>query len=404
MAGPEDRDSLSKQKRGFKRKLSCDSESGSSSISSSVNSTDNASSSCSDHSEKLPIRTCDWKQTSLDVIRMYPEFSHDSPCEILKRSLKRLWGEEMYQHYSKEIKSSRGNLYFQEIKSFILELSDCLLNRSHIDNVTITSIYDMKASIRELMKRKNINITAEALELWGKDWRCLMKSAAVRFGIQLEHMLSSKLKTDRYKEGMFQTLFMYFLDMCNLTAFGFTNIGSKNVQIKRAQVTSIPDILIMDSRIHCIAEEEVTAVVEVKKDYGKQDVTIANLTRCGKRSPGYYADECRNVSSDLICQHGGDLLAYLPDSIFGSKGIFGMIVQDTEVTVTFLDAESGYFEAVQTLFEEKRCSSKINLSGEYNFLSKDDRRELVGFLAELAFLQRLKKIDTHMELFQSCSM
>ena len=43
------------------------------------------------------------------------------------------------------------------------------------------------------------------------------------------------------------------------------------------------------------------------------------------------SDTCPNISSELLAQHGGELVASIPSSIFEDKGIFGIIVQGTKV-------------------------------------------------------------------------
>ena len=62
--------------------------------------------------------------------------------------------------------------------------------------------------------------------------------------------------------------------------------------------------------------------------------------KCLKKEPkeqrSYMMQYCESdtypsISNELLAQHGGELVASIPPSIFRDKGIFGIIVQGTKV-------------------------------------------------------------------------
>uniref|UniRef100_K1QCE6 Uncharacterized protein n=1 Tax=Magallana gigas TaxID=29159 RepID=K1QCE6_MAGGI len=95
-------------------------------------------------------------------------------------------------------------------------------------------------------------------------------------------------------------------------------------------------------------------------------------------------DQC--VDSRLKGQLVGDILAVLKNSMFGPTGIFGLIVQATEVTIVAFATENNYLECIKNgKFPNRDCAT-VKYSEKCNILAKRGRLELVKAFLGMADL------------------
>lgn len=201
---------------------------------------------------------------------------------------------------------------------------------------------------------------------------------------QLQYMVNKRQvsKPEELSEGMYQELFIRFAKIFGLEIMGDPNVGRFTFQIAGRDITSIPDALILNPS-HKGFTNSVLAVVKVKKSYSREeDAESARQLQGLQKKPRF----SKHIDYKLKGQHVGQLMSVLPNSVFGSSGIYGFIVQATEVTVVAFAAEEKYLEYLRKGNLPKTMSATVKYSEKCNILSKKGRLDLVNTLFDMAAL------------------
>ncbi|XP_052099280.1 uncharacterized protein LOC127733874 [Mytilus californianus] len=182
--------------------------------------------------------------------------------------------------------------------------------------------------------------------------------------------------SDNLTQAMYQELFVTFLRIFGVTVLDVPNLPAYHLTIGDRVVTSIPDAVVCSYvRNGEEVEEKVIAVVEVKKDYPRPDsnLEIVRQTRNSERK----TSAIKHIDSGLKGQHAGEMLAVIPSSVFGSNGIYGIIVQGTMITFVSLATSQEYCNNLSE-GKMKNCHATIKYSNAVNMLSTEGRKELVS--------------------------
>lgn len=184
-------------------------------------------------------------------------------------------------------------------------------------------------------------------------------------------------------EGMFQDLFIRFARIFGLNLIGVPSVGQYSFDLYNEEISSVPDALLIDP----LKGNSIFGIVKVKNYYSKESdsQTQRNLER---GTTVHNQDQC--VDSRLKGQLVGDILAVLKNSMFGPTGIFGLIVQATEVTIVAFATEDNYLECIKNgKFPNRDCAT-VKYSEKCNILTKRGRLELVkAFLGMVDLLECL---------------
>ncbi|XP_061179274.1 uncharacterized protein LOC133187898 isoform X3 [Saccostrea echinata] len=98
---------------------------------------------------------------------------------------------------------------------------------------------------------------------------------------------------------------------------------------------------------------------------------------------------CQHLDDGLIGQHGGELLFHFPETIKKEK-IFGLIVQETQVTFTMLEMRmEQYNDIVEGKIKHKsEDRPNFKISRPYDYLNMEDREFIIEAFIKLAMMQR----------------
>ncbi|XP_063398489.1 uncharacterized protein LOC134683245 [Mytilus trossulus] len=196
------------------------------------------------------------------------------------------------------------------------------------------------------------------------------------FKRQLIYMLRRRRGNDlkEISEGMYQELFVSFARIFGLNIVSGSNVDQYSLNINDTDIVAIPNGLICHPTD--VNEDKICAVIKVKRyrEDGGNDLRSSN-NAC-------YAP---HIDSSLKGQLGGQFLCTLPFSVFGNNGMYGFLVQGTNVTLTSFKPEDGYYtDLCDGNLQNK--GAVILYSKEYNLLRKEDRRQLVQTFLDMGKL------------------
>lgn len=198
--------------------------------------------------------------------------------------------------------------------------------------------------------------------------RELCKSLKV-FMWQLLYM-HRKLRGNGHRElgeGMYQELFVSFARIFGLNIVSGSNVEEYSMSVESKEFVAKPDAVIC----HPSTVDKIFAVIQVMgSSHNEDNEQIRDLRSIQKKC------SANHIESSLIGQHGGQFLCSLPYSVFGNRGMYGFIVQGTNVTLTSFKPEDQYYENLCSGCLHKK-EAVVTFSKEYNILRKEDRKQLV---------------------------
>lgn len=338
---------------------------------------------------EIPINTSDWNKNHLNILRIHPNFVKPlTPSDVISEGIVQFLRPCESLSFMKECKTNKSSI----------EITECLasafkyafqLDKNDISDVSVYDCDKLKVYFKEWRKdyQKQHLLAGDVEYLFFN-----IVVAADKFAEQLKYMVIMRKHKITLSEGMYQQLFMNFLEIFGLKVHGFSDIPSESLQIGQKIFTSLPDVLVFDQE-GTDTLQNVIAVIEVKRDYGKQEeIKEIMETRSPKKKfkqEFIQNRQYRHISDSLIGQHGGELVSYLCRSVFEDRGLYGIIVQATKITFTSIVPEENYLEKLASgCLEEK--AAEINISEEGNFLSREGRKMLFDPLLKLVLLLRFK--------------
>ncbi|XP_061191644.1 uncharacterized protein LOC133199833 [Saccostrea echinata] len=264
------------------------------------------------------------------------------------------------------------------------------LEYEHIDHIPVHRVEELfentetldKSSMRDWMRQ----FTENDLKAGGKDLKEKFKRVHQRINEylwQLLYMVNKRQfpEPEELSEGMFQELFLRFAKIFELDLVGVPNVGRYTFDVSGTETSSVPDALVINPR----RKNSVLAVVEVKKFYSKE---IDSETQRKLRKVTKVQNPIQHVDSKLKGQHVGEILSVLQYSLFGPTGIFGLIVQATEITVVAFATDEKYLECVRKGRLPKQDCATVKYSEKCNILSKKGRLELVKTFLDMSALMK----------------
>ncbi|KAK3107028.1 hypothetical protein FSP39_005525 [Pinctada imbricata] len=218
----------------------------------------------------LEKSTRQWTQYHLDILRIYHRLRKShlvDPVDFIQENMTHFLGYKGMKDYN-DLKAKYISEQYNITQCMVDLMNMIEIDFNHFKYVTIESITKMKTDLKRWRRQMLDNNVSEELtdiclrtEVYGQS-----------FAEQLEYMVTMMNMNGHVMEGMYQQLFMLYLQMFGLKVYGFTNIANGSMDIKLNNVmamntgiqtiTSDPDLLIMDNKN--LSSIEVTAVVEVR--------------------------------------------------------------------------------------------------------------------------------------------
>ncbi|XP_071121876.1 uncharacterized protein [Mytilus edulis] len=200
------------------------------------------------------------------------------------------------------------------------------------------------------------------------------------FNRQLIYMLRRRRGNDlrEISEGMYQELFVSFARIFGINIVSGSNVDQYSLNINNTDIVAIPDGFICHPTD--VNEDKICAVIKVKgyrEDKGSDYVSDLRSSNNACYAP--------HIDSSLKGQLGGQFLCTLPFSVFGSHGMYGFLVQGTNVTLTSFKPEDGYYTNLCNGNLQNK-GAVILYSKEYNLLRKADRRQMVQTFLDMGKL------------------
>lgn len=296
---------------------------------------------------------------------------------------------------------SQGWLYFIRDQQKCGELMSLFGSRSEIDKIIADSYHHIlqhvfavhcdsviELKMKDLVDAENNIINTEWIKNFaarGNQTKVIKKlcedisEKLQAFIWQLMHMVRAVKSQNEISEGMYQELFILFCRVFDLHTVASSNVRKYTVDLgANKKIVAIPDAVIIHPTT---AEEKICAVIQVKQNRadGIQSSRARSSNSCEERQSGDVEHE--HIFSELRGQHVGQALCCLPSSVFGNRGIFGILVQETKVTISSFKADDTYFENLcNGLLKNK---AQLTFSKEYNILRREGRLELLQTFLDL---------------------
>ncbi|XP_063437414.1 uncharacterized protein LOC134718686 [Mytilus trossulus] len=187
----------------------------------------------------------------------------------------------------------------------------------------------------------------------------------------------------KLSKGMYQGLFVSFARIFGLNIVSGSNVEKYSMTIKENDFIATPDAVICHPS--ALDSDKIFAVITVKQDQEEENDPVESSSKKQKTSPEDHIDSC------LKGQHCGQLVCTLPFSVFGNCGMYGFVVQETNVTLTCFRPDDGYYEDLCNgcLRQNKAV---VTFSKQYNILKKNDRRQLVDMLLDFEKLLKFLSV------------
>ncbi|CAG2208664.1 EXOC1 [Mytilus edulis] len=196
--------------------------------------------------------------------------------------------------------------------------------------------------------------------------------------------LLNLLDDDKKSERKYQQLFISFAQICGLRLFDGPD---PSFSLKFDQKTFIPDALVKsfginkdtDGGSHFVTK--VVAVIKSKStceevDEESRDYNLRNKTTV----PHQCAD---HVDDHIKGQHIGQMLAVVQSgqSLFGFRGIYGLLVQEIKITLVYYRGTNEYFQQIS--LGKPKLTAEVLYSNSLNILTRDGRRTLISLLLDM---------------------
>ncbi|XP_063416898.1 uncharacterized protein LOC134699218 [Mytilus trossulus] len=204
------------------------------------------------------------------------------------------------------------------------------------------------------------------------------------FSDNLLNLLDDVKKSER----KYQQLFISFAQICGLRLFDGPDTS---FSLKCDQKTFIPDALVKGFGINKDTEgshfvTKVVAVVESKSTREEEDKeSMTNDLRNKTTVP----HQCANYVDDHVKGHHiGQMLAVVQSgqSLFGFRGVYGLLVDGTKVTLVYYRGTKEYFQ--QCSLGKPQLTAEVLYSHHFNILTTDGRRTLISILIDMENLTK----------------
>ncbi|KAK3083450.1 hypothetical protein FSP39_022965 [Pinctada imbricata] len=332
-----------------------------------------------DYLDMLPQRTCDWTDHHLFCLNISISESCTSSFEVFTNGYTNFLKDPL-----NEICSLSGLIEFLYGPSSDVKEAkyQCCLNAFNILSVDGSNLFESQDILLlrqlkcELEKPYNQTEFGKWMEyyVFGKDrdLKDFITNTCRGIHLRLKDFCGQLLYMipngkEECTEGMYQELFLLFLRIFDIKVRGYKNFPSSppTVRVGDIEVTSVPDALIYKDSEYPSEGDKILAVVKIT-DVRKE-----------------------HLDSNLKGQLVGDMLAALPRSVFHNNGMYGIIVQGTEVTLAALSVGKKYYENLQE-GSLKEATSSVRYSKPLNFLKKCERNELIRLFVDMkAMMEKL---------------
>lgn len=218
-------------------------------------------------------------------------------------------------------------------------------------------------------------------------WRESFRVHGEEFCKHLIYMTWQKERGQTISEYMFQQLFQHFASMFGLHAIAVPCLQPQTLTVGGVFVSSTPDLVFYDLPNCDGVDSKIFAICEVKRKSGPNI-----LEPSPPKTRKYDLEKKRQIAhldSEVIGQHGGELLVHYASKSSKQPGLLGFIIQGTNVTFTQFSCNEMDYEVIKRgdpSFPEG-TGPVIKFSKPYNILKADERVHLIEPFLKLGFLQ-----------------
>nr|XP_034322714.1 uncharacterized protein LOC109620818 [Crassostrea gigas] len=321
-------------------------------------------------------------------------------------------GTDIISTESEDSQSIHGKC-LTKLASLDLPLRLSKWERKHIENLNISIVHVPDTKPLDLIQcgeTENNEETEKINEL--KKFHC----QAQDFSNQLYLILKKREHGCSIHESHVQALFEAFACMFGLKS-GLSSVPCLEIETKRImklEISGAADIIFPYKMFSPFQEVKqgtqhpsVVAVFKVKRDSPKLNQSYSPLSsRTRTKIKINFEDSAEQISSTtnteaahgktvlhlddkIIGQHGGELLFHFSDTIKKGK-IFGLVVQETQVTFTVLEMSVEQYNDIVEGNVKHRSGDRptLKVSKPYDYLKTQDRESIIEAFIKLAMLQR----------------
>lgn len=346
--------------------------------------------------EEISLRTSDWNEQVLSLLKIKVDQGVYEPHDLFNSGFVKFLIKQHATKISGFIGYTARNVEHQLLlkKCLTLAFTDIVkVDCSEIDEIPLHKVIEME---NELNSRKWTQKFLKTLGSFDSKHECAVidfcQSLRVwmkQFVQQLSWIVQKRKRSmpEEITEGMFQELFILFVKMFKTQITGYPNLSPYLLHLGAQIVSSTPDALIYLSSCRNVGKENAIAVIKINKECRKYetDEGYGEQRTIGKRLK--LDQNMSHIPSELKAKHIGEMLALLPSSVFGTRGIYGFLVQGTKVTLASLEADEEYLENLSKgVIPEKDCCGKVKYSEECNILTLEGRLALIPTLLDMTAL------------------
>ncbi|XP_062607401.1 uncharacterized protein LOC134269193 [Saccostrea cucullata] len=188
-------------------------------------------------------------------------------------------------------------------------------------------------------------------------------------------------------ECMFRQLFQHFTAMFGLNAIAVPCLQPQYMKVGSMNVSSTPDLIFYDLPNCDPDTSKIFAICTVKRNM--ESVNFEPSPPKSRKLSEKDRKDIVHLDTDVIGQHGGELLIHSASKSSKQPVLFGFILQDTNVTFSQFSCSEMDYEAIKRgnpSFPE-HTGPVIKFSKPYNILKVEDRMHIIEPLLKLGFFQ-----------------
>ncbi|XP_069136070.1 uncharacterized protein [Argopecten irradians] len=328
--------------------------------------------SCSKKSKTLPKSVSSWTRETLESLAIFYD-DKTTDISFFMDQLKKLRNIRNAKSSTDFVNYIRGLV--KKLLTLSVDMEEELAFR--LDIITgyrgvLSDIEKFNKTVKEMGKSRRQELQEGTAEVVDNE---MVLFEACCFGIRdffkffLRFLDDSILEKKR--KCQFTQLFMKFARMFLMDPEPGDLSAERKFQVHDTEVSSVPDVLFFN---YGSSIEVVTMVMS-------SEVKQIGFSLCEEKPFTTSAQD-----SKVLGQHGGQLLAEIPNSIFTHQ-VLGSICLKTKIIFTFLDIKEDHFDRIKTSKSLEGDRATIYFSKPYDFLIAEERDEILDIFALLGFVQ-----------------
>lgn len=343
--------------------------------------------------EEISLRTSDWNEQVLSLLKIKVDQGIYEPHDLFNSGfVKFLIKSKISGFIGYTARNVEQQLLLK--KCLTLAFTDIVkVDCSEIDEIPLHKVIEME---NELNSRKWTQKFLKTLGSFDSKHECAVIDFCQSLRVWMKQFVQQmswivqkrkRSKQEEITEGMFQELFILFVKMFRTQISGYPNLLPYLLHLGAQIASSTPDALMYLPSCRNVEKENAIAVIKINKECRKCETDEGYGEQRSLEKRLKLDQNMNHIPSELKAEHIGEMLALLPSSVFGTRGIYGFLVQGTKVTLASLEADEEYLENLsEGVIPEKDCCAIVKYSEECNILSLEGRLALIPTLLDMTAL------------------